>query len=193
MKSKILIAALLTLPVQVIAKDNTTQPPKTHTLFYAAAISDIELSSSNKVSDYDEGMAHEFGYRYQVNQYLAAESRFIKSSSIGAKQVMSLGLIDGSLNYSVLVASGQARISLTNNSYLYGNLGITSYQWEYEKNGPWTPKDEMKSLEDSGIGSYLSVGAKYQWSRVELAIENQWLKMGDVNASNITVSVGYRF
>lgn len=193
MKSAILIATLLALPIQVFAKDASANENLTHTIFYAAAISDVELSTRNKVSDYDEGMVHELGYRYQINQYFAAESRFIKSSSIGAKQAISLGLIDGSLNYSVLVASGQARVALTNNSYLYGNLGLTSYQWEYEKNGPWTPKDEMKSLKDSGIGSYLSVGAKYQWSRIELAIENQWLKMGDVNASNITVSVGYRF
>jgi len=192
MKYKLLLPIALTLSMPTLAEElQTIENP--HTVFYGAAFSDISFAAKNEKKDFDDGAVSEFGYRYQVTKHFAFDTRYIKSSSIGFKQILSLGALDGTVDYSALVASVQGRLALTNNSFVYANAGASAYDWQYQKEGSWTKKEDQRKLKDSGAGTFLALGAKYQWSQVELSVENKWLTMGDVKASNFGVAIGYRF
>jgi multidrug efflux pump subunit AcrA (membrane-fusion protein) len=132
-------------------------------------------------------------YRYQLSNNFSFDARYLKSSSIGFKQIASLGTLDGTINYSALTVSLQAQMAMTDNSYIYGNIGGSNYHWDYNKQGPWTSASDKRAVNGSGIGVFSALGAKYQWSRVELSIESKWLTMGDTKANSFGVAVGYRF
>jgi len=186
MKAYILISTLV-LSTNVIANQNE-QVENPHSVFVAIGFGDTELNNknnSNKSYDFDSNASSQIGYRYQINDIFSVETRYINSSSIGFKQVVSLGLLDGSIDYNTFAFSGQARKSLTQNSYIYGSVGFANYDWEY--------KTKESKVNDSGFASLYSLGYRYQWSKVELAIEHQWLDMGDIKATNFSTEVGYRF
>lgn len=192
MNKKLLLPLLAALPMQALAdKEQLNDSP--HTVFYGISLSDTNYSAKNKEQDFDDGAVNEFGYRYQMNNTFSFDTRYLKSSSIGFKQVASLGALDGTINYSALAASLQAQVAITDNSYFYGNLGGANYHWDYSKQGPWTSESNNLAESGSGIGVFSALGAKYQWSKVELSIEGKWLTMGDVKTSSYGVGIGYRF
>lgn len=193
MKVKLLLPALIVLPLQLAAQQPVEAKANPHTVFYSFGIADIDYSGKDQVDDFDNGAVQGIGYRYQINDTFAATARYIKSESLGFKQVVSLGALDATIDYSALVLSGQARYELIKNGFVYGELGVSHYQWDFTKQGPWTSSQQQKNIDKSGVGAFMAIGAKYQWSRVELAIENQWLTMGDVKTSNFGASIGYRF
>ena len=192
MKYKFLLPLALTFSFPILA-DQPLTIDSPHTVFYGAALSDMTFSRKNETKDVDDGAANEFGYRYQINDTFAFDARYIKSSSISFKELLSLGLFDGTIDYSAIVASAQGRYAITKNIFVYGNVGASSYNWEYNKQGPLTATADQRKLDDSGLGAFGAIGAKYQWSHVELSIENKWLMMGDVKVSNFGLAVGYRF
>ncbi|MCJ8295316.1 MAG: porin family protein [Colwellia sp.] len=192
MNKKSLLPLLAALPMQVLAdEEQVIHSP--HTLFYGISLSDTDYSAKNKERDFDDGAVNEFGYRYQMNNTFSFDTRYLKSSSIGFKQVVSLGALDGTINYSALTASLQAQVAMTDDSYFYGNLGGANYHWDYSKQGAWTSESNKRAASGSGIGVFSALGAKYQWSKVELSIEGKGLTMGDVKTSSYGVGIGYRF
>ena len=165
-----------------------TQNP--HSVFFSAGFGDAEFKTKNKNNnshtyDFDDNASTQFGYRYQLTDIFAIDTRYIDSSSFGFKQIFSFGLLDGTIDYDAFAISAQARKSMTQNSYLYANAGVARYDWEY--------KTKKSKLNESGFGGLFSLGYKYQWRKVELSVEHQWLTMGDMKASNYAAEVGYRF
>jgi len=192
MNKTLLVPLLAALPMQALA-DQVQVADSPHTLFYGISLSDTDYSAKNKEQDFDDGAVNEFGYRYQMSNTFSFDTRYLKSSSIGFKQVASLGALDGTINYSALTASLQAHVAITDNSYFYGNLGGANYHWDYSKQGPWTSESDKREVSGSGIGVFSALGAKYQWSKVELSVEGKWLIMGDVKTTSYGVGIGYRF
>lgn len=183
------------LPISLVMSINafaeqevTTQNP--HSVFFSAGFGDAEFKTKNTNNnshtyDFDDNASTQIGYRYQLTDIFAIDTRLINSSSFGFKQFASLGLLDGTIDYSAFTVSAQARKSITQNSYMYANAGIAKYDWEY--------KTKKTKLDDSGFGGLFSLGYRYQWRKVELSVEHQWLTMGDMKASNYAAEIGYRF
>lgn len=186
---KYILPIALGMSASVFAEQEVqTQNP--HSVFFSAGFGDAEFKTKNKDNnshtyDFDDNASTQFGYRYQLTDIFAIDTRYIDSSSFGFKQIFSLGLLDGTIDYDAFAVSAQARKSMTQNSYLYANAGVARYDWEY--------KTKKSKLNESGFGGLFSLGYKYQWRKVELSVEHQWLTMGDMKASNYAAEVGYRF
>jgi len=184
---KNILTLTLALSANAMANQNKViESP--HSVFIAAGFGATEFkreNSENNSYDFDDNASIQMGYRYQFTDIFSVDTRYINSSSFGFKEVLSLGLLEGSIDYSTFSVSGQARKSITQNSYLYGNLGVARYNWDYETS--------KIGVDDSGFGGLVSLGYRYQWSKIELSLEHQWLTMGDMKASNLTAEVGYRF
>lgn len=186
MQNHILVIALLCSSGAIAKQADSINNP--HSVFISGSLGDATLkhkSVKDGSHDVDDNTTTQIGYRYQFDKTFSADLRYIKSASLGFKQVVSLGLLDGTIDYSVVALNGQARTAVMKNTYLYADLGITRYQWAYATS--------KQKTDDAGLGSLFSVGIKYQWRPAELSFEHQWLKMGNMKASNFTLGVGYRF
>lgn len=192
MNAKCFLLILIVFPMQALAEKNQIVDGG-HTFFYGVSLSDAKYLGNKNGQDTDEGIVNEFGYRYTINDILSIDTRYMKSNSIGFKQIASLGVIDESISYSALTASIQAHFKITDNSYIYGNVGGANYDWNYSKEGPWTSKIDKREISDSGVGVISAIGLRYQWSKFELYLERKWLAMGDVKSQKFGVGIGYTF
>ncbi|PAJ73384.1 hypothetical protein CJF42_16090 [Pseudoalteromonas sp. NBT06-2] len=130
-------------------------------IFIAAGFGDADLKHDkleNKMDDFDDDTSAQIGYHYQMTDIFSVDTRYISSSSFSFKKILSFGLLKESIDYSVFTLSAQARQPITQNSYIYGNLGVARYNWEYA-----TSKID---IDHSGFGGLFSLGYRYQWNKV---------------------------
>ncbi|WMN60509.1 porin family protein [Pseudoalteromonas xiamenensis] len=91
------------------------------------------------------------------------------------------------LEYTSIVVAGKAQFDVTQNSNVYGKLGLHRYDYEM-KNG------NTKVVDDSGFGYLAEAGWEYQWNNgIGLNLAVRYTDMGDLDTTTWGVGMSYRF
>jgi len=95
---------------------------------------------------------------------------------------------ESDLDYSNFIVAVRFDKPLTENSFIYGKLGVQYFDYEMADNN----NDVFEK--DSGTGIYSELGWQYQWSNnMNLNIGYQHIAMSSLTTSSLTIGVGYRF
>ena len=191
MKTMLLAACLLpATAVNAASMDS-------HEVFAGLMLGDTHVeqrTESNEGSD--SSLAGQLGYRYHALKHLAFDVRYLEGESTDLDNVLSLfGEEYDEVEYSAWIVSAQLSTQVLDNTWVYTNLGLASYEWELENSGERLFGDDVAAFqaEDDGTSAFWAVGAKYKWTSFSLGAEYQRLKMGDVETSNWGVQLGYAF
>lgn len=186
----ITLTTLLASPA--FAKD-TTSIDNPHTVFVGVGHGNVEfeyqLNDANKKDD-RSGDVEFFGYRYKINDTWAVDARYMK----GKPSTFS-GLFHSTskVNFDARIISARANLKLNKRWSVYGNLGLNHYDWDIVTSSLGGNVKRQTLNDKNSTGIFAATGMTMAWQRVELNVGYQLLKMGDLNADNFTVDVGFKF
>ncbi|MEI5640725.1 MULTISPECIES: outer membrane beta-barrel protein [unclassified Pseudoalteromonas] len=97
------------------------------------------------------------------------------------------GLGADELEYANVTFAAKSYYPVTENSYLYGKLGLTYFGYKFFRDG-------NKLGHDNGIGYVLEAGWQYDWNN-GMAVNAGYRHQGmqDLDISGFTLGVSYRF
>jgi hypothetical protein len=183
---KLLTPLLFSLLASSNVAAQTSDSNKNHTIFLGAGFSGIEADSKSESNSLDEiDFSSQIGYRYQYNGNFAFDARFIESQSSEFENIRERK--QSFAEFSSIIISAQARTAISKNNFLYANLGLNNYRWEL------VAQEQANDLDSSGISTFAALGWKYQFSRIELGLEYQWLDMSKLTSKSFAFNLGYRF
>lgn len=163
------------MPFQAFA-DQPVDSLKNHRVYYGVGLANTNISLGDAPSDETETI-RQLGYGYQFNQYFSLNSRWLRPFSNS-----------DNLQFESLMLAPQARFSITENTFFYGQLGLSRYRSSY-----YIGENDSNKKKSSGVDIYTALGLKYQFSAFEISVEHQWLQMGDFKVQASTFNIGYRF
>jgi len=183
---KLFTPFLLSLLVSTNVVAKKTDSDKNHTIFLGAGLSGIETDSSSETHSLDDmDFSSQFGYRFKYNENFAFDVRFIESQSSEFENVRERAR--SFAEFSSIIVSAQAKTAISKNNFVYANLGLNNYSWDI------VAQDQVNDLDSSGVSSFAALGWKYQFSRIELGVEYQWLDMSELTSKSCAFNLGYRF
>jgi opacity protein-like surface antigen len=95
--------------------------------------------------------------------------------------------LESDLDFSNFIVAVRHDRQVSENSFVYGKLGAQYFDYEMKDNS-------SVFEEDSGTGIFSELGWQYQWSNnLNANIGYQFMGMGDLSTSSLTVGLGYRF
>lgn len=191
MKSyKLLLVPLILLSPLSLSQENIEDNQHAITAGLGVGSNDIKNSGNNE-DDWDLDAISQLGYRYQWHKNWALDTRYLKGTSSGFKQIASLTLLDGEIDFDNIIVSGQGRYGFSKYGFIYANLGATFYDWE--ATGRIDGNSNQILRDESGTGLFAAVGIKGEWHKWEVGFEYQRINMGDLTSSNAMVVFGYKF
>ncbi|MFC3032422.1 porin family protein [Pseudoalteromonas fenneropenaei] len=91
------------------------------------------------------------------------------------------------LDYNHFSVAAKAQFELTENSDLYGKVGVLRYDYEM-KNG------SKRVVDEDGFGYLAEAGWQYQWQNgIGLNIALRYTDMGDLDTTTLGAGISYRF
>ena len=193
MKLTVLVLMFFLQLIQFSIADEMTGSQQRHTLYFGFGAGDSDLSiPGDPTESYDNKLIQQVGYRYRINSIFSFDGRFINNSSTKLSNTADSRDLD--LDFYALTMAATAELAITDNSFLFANLGLNNYQWSYNGfrviDGDILVDDRKKN---SGNKLFYTMGYKYNFSEFEVSIERQWFDMDGLDLTNNAISVGYRF